>query len=72
MTNIDVYKLLDQKERRIVNEIISEVIAREYGQKGLDGFDYDIKGVILDLEEDEEPTDLQMMQAYGTKWHDGL
>ena len=47
MTNIDVYELLDQEERGIVNEIISEVIAREYGQEGLDSFDYDIKGVII-------------------------
>ena len=47
MTNIDVYELLDQEERGIMNEIISEVIAREYGQEGLDGFDYDIKGVII-------------------------
>jgi len=34
-------------------------------------------GIIMDFktiesEEDNEPTDLQMMQAYGTKWHDGL
>ena len=47
MTNIDVYELLDQEERGIVNEIISEGIAREYGQEGLDSCDYDIKGVII-------------------------
>ena len=28
--------------------------------------------LIDDLEEDDEPSDYEMMSAFGTKWHDGL
>ena len=42
---LDVYELLDQEERGIVNEIISEAIVRKYGQEALDNFDYDITGI---------------------------
>jgi hypothetical protein len=48
MVSTDVYELLNQEERGIVNEVISEAIVREYGQEALDSFGYNIKGVIED------------------------
>ena len=47
LKDIDVYELFTNEEKEKVNEIIAEVVAREYGVELLNDFDYDIKGEIL-------------------------
>ena len=46
----------------------------ELPKNPVDSGEFDIDNEDLDDEEDldYEPTDQQMMSAFGTKWHDGL
>tara|TARA_B100000941_G_C28160117_1_gene376894 strand:+ start:282 stop:434 length:153 start_codon:yes stop_codon:yes gene_type:complete len=42
--DIDIYSLLNEYEKEIVCEHVSEAIARAYGTDALDQFDWDLTG----------------------------
>ena len=44
LMDIDIYSLLNEYEKEIVCEHVSEAIARAYGTDALDEFDWDLTG----------------------------
>lgn len=47
LMDLDIYSLLNENEKEIVCEHVSEAIARAYGTEALDYIDWDLVGLIV-------------------------
>ena len=59
---------VDQSIYRAKEGFINEPTVKEFYLEVKEG----LVDLYEDEDEDDEPTDYEMMQSFGTKWHDGL